>query len=88
MRVLKWAYFDSGTAITPFTRSASINSQTSPSHAESLRVSPTNRAACDQVDWVRYLIAVLNRKLPSTNNTSPGLRMALRVSALWTENGS
>ena len=33
--------------------------------------SPTYSAACDQVDWLRYLIAVENRVLPSTSSTSP-----------------
>src|SRR4249919_723356 len=29
------------------------------------------RAACDQVDWVRYLMALEKRLVPSTSSTSP-----------------
>src|SRR5690606_12553020 len=37
---------------------------------------PRHSAACDQVDWVRYLIAVEKRLLPSTSSTSPRRRVA------------
>ena len=40
---------------------------------------PTYSAACDQVDCVKYLIALLMRVLPSTSNTSPGCS----VDASW-----
>jgi hypothetical protein len=58
------------TARTPSRTSASMNSSDCPPLSRSCIASPTQSAACDQVDWVRYLIAVLIRLFPSTKRTS------------------
>lgn len=71
----------SSTRCTPATTSASISSRTG-SLAPDIgpRRSPTYSAACDQVDWVRYLIALERRLVPSTSSTSPTRRVAARCS--------
>jgi hypothetical protein len=66
-----YAYFDSGAATTPSPTLASISVQGLPL-TEQASSAPTYIAACDQVDCVRYLMAVETFSLPSTSTTSAG----------------
>ena len=59
------------TTATSCARSASIRASGSPFSSAPGASLPTNKAPCDQVDCVRYFIAELNRRLPSTSSMSP-----------------
>ena len=52
------------------------------------RIGPTNKAACDHVDWVRDLMMPEIRLLPSTSSTSPGSTMLRSRSGSLGVNGS
>jgi hypothetical protein len=80
MRVWKHSKVDSGTAWQPFTMSTSTSIGGSSAFSGVVSASPMHNAAWDQVDWVRYLMAVETRVLPSTSSTSPG-RMVARNAA-------
>ncbi|MCY1247513.1 hypothetical protein D9M72_608520 [compost metagenome] len=88
MRVLNDAYFFKGTATQPSPIFTSISCGLSMAgrvawSSVSGIWSPAKNAACDQVDWVRYLIAAETFWLPSISRTSPG--RSVRASVSWSD---
>src|SRR6185503_1002730 len=76
MRVCRFENALIGNTRTPSLMSTSTSTFASAPSAGGPRWSPIYKAACDQVDWLKYLIAEEKRLVPSTSTTSPLRRVA------------